>query len=195
VSLTELVARIRSGDRDAEAELVRRYLRGVGIIVRQSCSDRSACEDLTQDTLRIAIEKIRAGAVRDPERLSGFVASLARNLVIEHARRTKGRESAGGEDAGSIRDPAAGPLDRLLQDERDAIVRRLLDELPTERDRAILRRYYLDEQDKDEICAALGLTREHFTRVLFRARQRYRESLERQYGPALARDKRQRSIT
>ncbi len=193
--LTELVGRIRSGDRDAEAEFVERYLRGVGIIIRHSCSDRSACDVLIQDTLRIAIEKIRAGAVRDPERLSGFVASLARNLVIEHARRRKGRENRGEEDASGVRDPAAGPLDQLLRDERDAIVRRLLDELPTERDRAILRRYYLDEQDKDEICAALGLTREHFTRVLFRARKRYRESLERQYGAALARDKHRRSIT
>jgi len=195
VSLTELVERIRSGDREAEAEFVRRYLRGVGIIIRHACSDRSACEDLTQDTLRIALEKIRAGAVRDPERLSGFVASLARNLAIEHARKAKVRESPAGEEAGDLQDPAAGPLDQLLQDERDAIVRQLLDELPAERDRAILRRYYLDEQDKDEICAALGLTREHFTRVLFRARQRYRESVERKYGATLTRDKRRGSIT
>jgi RNA polymerase sigma-70 factor (ECF subfamily) len=195
VSLTELVARIRSGDREAEEEFVKRYLRGIGIIVRHASSDRSACDDLVQETLRMAIEKIRAGAVRDPERLSGFVASLARNLVVEHARRTKARETAAGDDAGDVRDPAAGPLDRLLQDEQDAIVRRLLDELPTERDRAILRRYYFDEQDKDEICAALGLTREHFTRVLFRARQRYRESLERKYGSGFARDKRRNPIT
>jgi len=195
VSLTELVARIRAGDREAEAEFVRRYLRGVGVIIRHACSDRSAWEDLTQDTLRLSLEKIRAGAVREPERLSGFVASLARNLVVEHARRTKGREAAAGDDAGVVADPAAGPLDRLLQDERDAMVRRLLDELPTERDREILRRYYLDEQDKDEICSALGLTKEHFTKVLFRARQRYRESLERQYGPGRARDKRRHSIT
>jgi RNA polymerase sigma-70 factor, ECF subfamily len=188
VSLTELVARIRSGDSEAEAEFVRRYLRGVGIIVRHASSDHSACEDLVQDTLRMAIEKIRAGAVRDPERLSGFVASLARNLVVEHARRTKARETAAGDHVGDVPDPAVGPLDQLLQDEQDAIVRRLLD-------RAILRRYYLDEQDKDEICAALGLTREHFTRVLFRARQRYRESLERKYGAGFARDKRWSSIT
>jgi len=194
VSLTELVGRIQAGDQEAEAEFVRRYLRGVGIIIRHACSDRSACEDLTQDTLRIALEKIRAGAVRDPERLSGFVASLARNLTIEHARKAKANESPAGEEAGDVRDPAAGPLEQLLQDERDAIVRHLLDELPTERDRAILRRYYLDEQDKDEICAALGLTREHFTRVLFRARQRYREAVERKYG-TLARDKRRGSIT
>jgi RNA polymerase sigma-70 factor, ECF subfamily len=195
VSLTDLVGRIRSGDREAEAEFVQRYLRGVGIIIRHASSDRSAWEDLTQDTLRLAIEKVRAGDVRDPERLSGFVASLARNLVVEHARRTKARETAAGDNAGGVQDTAAGPLDRLLQDERDAIVRRLLDELPTERDRAILRRYYLDEQDKDEICAALGLTREHFTRVLFRARQRYRESLEQKYGAGFVRDKRRNSIT
>jgi predicted dienelactone hydrolase len=48
--------------------------------------DRSAVEDICQDVLCLAIAKIRAGAVREPERLSGFVAAIARTKVIEHFR-------------------------------------------------------------------------------------------------------------
>ena len=192
MELTELVHRIQDGDREAEDDFVRRYARGVRIIIRRACSDASACDDLAQDTLTIALEKIRTRSVRDPERLSGFVASLARNLVIEHGRHAKRNRHIAVEEAGDIRDATGDPLDHLLQAERDAIVRRVIRDLPTERDREILFRYYVDEQDKDEICAALGLTREHFTRVLFRARERYRVHLRRWYEIEPERDKRRR---
>jgi hypothetical protein len=37
---------------------------------------------LYQETFRIALEKIRRGDVREPEKLSGFMGGIARNLVI-----------------------------------------------------------------------------------------------------------------
>jgi RNA polymerase sigma-70 factor (ECF subfamily) len=62
--------------------------------------------------------------------------------------------------------------------ERAALVRRVLAEMPSERDRQILFRFYLAEDDKESICLDLGLTSLHFNRVLFRARERYRELYE-----------------
>ena len=176
MGLSDLVRRIIAGDRDAETEFVDRYARGVNAMVRHACSDRSAVEDLCQDVLKTVLEKIRTGSLRDPERLSGFVASLARNLVIGHGRRLGSRPAAATLSAtADLRDASPGPLEQLLDAERAALVRRVLDQLPTARDREILRRFYIENQDKDEICAALDLTREHFNRVLFRARERYRE--------------------
>jgi len=75
-------------------------------------------------------------------------------------------------------DPAPGPLENLLSVERAAIARRVLDELPAERDREILHRFYILEDEKDAICGDLGLTSLHFNRVLYRARERYRELYE-----------------
>jgi RNA polymerase sigma-70 factor (ECF subfamily) len=43
----------------------------------------------------------------------------------------------------------------------------------------VLFRFYVVEDDKDRICADLGLTSLHFNRVLHRARERYRELYER----------------
>ena len=175
-SLTDLVARIEAGDRAAEDEFVQRYARGVAVILRRACTDRSAVEDLCQDTLATALRKIREGSVRDPERLSGFVASLARNLAIQHGRRAAAHRN----DAVHIGSAADDdPLKQIVRAQDGVLVRRVLDELPTERDREILLRYYLQEQDRDEICAVLGLTREHFARVLFRAKERFRELYER----------------
>ena len=83
-----MVQRIVDGDRAAEAELVARYARGVRLIISHASSDRSAIDDLCQETFRITLEKVRRGDVRDPSRLAGFICSLARNLVVDHFRRT-----------------------------------------------------------------------------------------------------------
>ena len=176
-ALTDLVRRIQAGDRSAEDEFVARYARGVAVILRRACGDPFAVDDLCQDTLATALQKIRAGAIRDPERLSGFVASLARNLAIQHGRRTAARRDIPGEAAPNG-DTAGDPLAQVIRAEDAFLVRQVLEELPTERDREILLRYYIHDQDRDDICAVLGLTREHFARVLFRAKERFRELYE-----------------
>jgi DNA-directed RNA polymerase specialized sigma24 family protein len=61
----------------------------------------------------------------------------------------------------------------------------LLDELPTERDRRLLMRFYLDGIDKQQLCVELGLSPKHFDRVLMRARSRLRTIIERR-APHLA---------
>jgi RNA polymerase sigma-70 factor (ECF subfamily) len=174
----ELVDRICAGDAAAESELVSRYGRGIALLVRRSSRDPSAVDDLCQQTFQIALEKIRRGDVREPEKLSGFVCSLARNLVIDHFRKAAARRTSGPSEGVAAADPAPGPLESLLRVERASLVRRVLSELPSERDRQILFRFYIAEDEKEAICRDLGLSSLHFNRVLFRARERYRELYE-----------------
>ena len=54
-------------------------------------------------------------------------------------------------------------------------MKRVLSEMPSDRDRQILFRFYIAEDEKDSICRDLDLTSLHFNRVLFRARERYRD--------------------
>jgi len=172
----ELVSRIQAGDRQAEDELVRRYTRGVLAIITRAGCPRWMIEDVCQDALRMTIEKVRRGDVRDPDRLSGFIASLARNLVIEHFRGVVMRDSRPLLDApGASSMESASQLQRLLEEEQAQLVRKVLAEMSSERDRQILYRYYLAEEDKERICADLGLTSVHFNRVVFRARERFRD--------------------
>jgi RNA polymerase sigma-70 factor, ECF subfamily len=179
----QIVARIRAGDRSAEDELVRRFSRGLSIILRRAAGDAALAEDLHQETFRIALAKIRAGELREPSRLAGFLASLARNLAIEHfRRRTPGGGSVEIDSVDHPVSPRAGPLELLLKGEQAELARRVLDELPSERDRQVLFRFYVAEDDKQEICADLALTSLQFNRVLFRARQRYRELYEKAIG-------------
>ncbi|HEU0176594.1 MAG TPA: sigma-70 family RNA polymerase sigma factor [Blastocatellia bacterium] len=179
-SRVDLVSRIRAGDRQAEAELVERYSRGVRIIIRREVHDTAVAEDIYQETFRIALEKIRQGDVREPERLSGFICGVARNLVIEYFRRAARQ---GGiteiEEASPLPHPAPDQLQVLLRKEKADFVRRILKEMPNERDIQVLYRFYIADDEKEQICADLGLTSLHFNRVLYRARERFRDLYER----------------
>lgn len=174
-SAAALVGRIREGDSGAETELVERYRRGIGIILRAESSNAAAVDDLFQETFRIALEKIRQGDVRDPRRLSGFICSLARNLVTDHFRRVAARRTSGDVKLDDIASVRVDPLETLLRSERGEFVRQVLSEMTSDRDRQILFRFYVAEDEKDAICQDLDLTSLHFNRVLFRARERYRD--------------------
>jgi RNA polymerase sigma-70 factor (ECF subfamily) len=175
----ELVARILAGEKAAESELVQQYSRGVLIILNRATGDQSLSEDLSQETFQLTLEKIRGGDIREPERLSGFICSLARNLATDHYRRSQRSQQVDDPEAVEmIAATAPSQLDRVLQAEKSKRVRLLLSEL-SDRDREILRRFYIEEEDKDLICADLKLSSLHFNRVLHRARERYRELYRR----------------
>ena len=135
-------------------------------------------EDLAQDTFQLTLEKIRRGDLREPDKLSGFVCNIARNLAIDYFRRASRHEKMKSELHKDSASPP-GPLDQVLAAEKADIVRRILNELRPARDQEVLFRFYIAEQDKQKICAELGLTSLHFNRVLFRARERYKELYEK----------------
>jgi len=170
-----IARRIQAGDRRAESEMAIRYGPGVAAILRRAAGERALADDLYQEVFRLTIEKLRAGALREPDKLPGFICQLARNLAIGHFRRERRRKDNADVDELVVPDPGPSPLDQLLLGEKAALVRQVLDELTTDRDRELLRRFYLDGDDKDQVCRQLGLSAVHFNRVLFRARERYRE--------------------
>ena len=174
--LTELVNRIVAGDLAAEDELVRRYEHGVAVIIEQIVRNRSITEDISQDTFRIVIAKVRRGELRDAERLSGFVCGVARNTAVAHIRKLRHSQNHHTiADAEHIPDSTPNQLDKVLRDEQSKVVRQLINELKQKRDRDLLFRYYIGEEDKDKICQDLGLTRAQFHNVIFRATRRFKE--------------------
>lgn len=189
-SPADLVQRIRTGDPRAEEELIVRFGEGLTFLLRRWTRGHSDAEDLYQETFRLALEKIRRGEVRDPERLAGFLRSLARNLSIEHYRKAarRGAREEEIETAAEVTNPDTGQLGQLLRKEKVSLVRRLLEELGSERDRQVLFRFYIAEEDKENIRSDLGLTAPEFNLVLFRARRRYRDLYERHAQPGAPRE-------
>jgi RNA polymerase sigma-70 factor, ECF subfamily len=176
----ELSRRIGDGDRAAEAQLVERYERGVLYLLRRRTRDTELALDLRQETFRIAIEKLRAKEITEPQRVGAFVRGIAVNLAIADVRKSVRRATKADSEAVDLAaSPDDGPDDALALEQTRAAVRALLAEMSVARDREILLRFYIEDQDKAAICAALGVDSAHFNRVLFRAKERFRELLER----------------
>lgn len=167
-----LVKKILEGDPIAETELVERYSRGLRAFIRHN-GGQSAVEDLLHETLLVVLEKIRRREVREPEKLSEFIRGVARNLAHRYAKKSRSRIEMGLESAEELADPAPDPYDQLLQKEQIEIVQRAIEQLPKDRDREALRRFYCNKEDKERICAELGLTSVQFNQVISRARRRF----------------------
>ena len=175
---TELVQRIGQGDRRAEEELVRRYQRGLIYLLKRRTGDPQLALDIAQETFRIAIEKLRRSPLDQVERVAGFLRGTALNLVSAEVRKNARRATSADSDAVDLAaDDTAGPFDNVSAEQVQRLVRTLLNELPVQRDREILIRTYLEDEDKTSICEALGVDSAHYNRVLFRAKQRFRELL------------------
>jgi len=182
----ELVERIRRGDVVAEELLARRYGPKLEFILRRHAREPSLAADLRQEALIVVIERLRSDGLDEPEKLAAFLYQTAINLARGEARTYFHRNTHPDFEA-IDRAATAEPLlaDLLERAELGRIVRTLLGELGQQRDREILRRFYLRDENKHDICTALELSAAHFDRVLYRARQRFREILERRLGKGL----------
>ncbi len=167
--------RIRAGETAAETDLVERFSRGIRVILRAVARDRAIGEDLHQEVLRVLLERVRAGAIRDPAHLPAFVASLTRNLATRHYQRAPRVAEDSTLRLAQLEDEAPDSVELLSRAEEIRLVRQVLEELPVERDRDLLRRYYLGQESKEHIRADHGLTSLQFNRVLHRARKRFQE--------------------
>lgn len=177
----DLVARIGRGLREAEEAMARRYGPGLLYLLKRRTRDAELALDLRQDTLRVAIEKLRSSSLDEPAHLAAYLRGVALNLWIAHQRKSVRRATTADSDAVEAAADVAesGPFENVSRVQVRAAVGALLDELGTPRDREILTRVYLRDEDKDDVCAALGVDATHFNRVLFRAKQRFRELLVR----------------
>jgi RNA polymerase sigma factor (sigma-70 family) len=178
------------GDRQAESRMLIALRPGVLAVLRFGAFHRWVdAEDLTQETLQIVVERVRARTIDDPRKVFAFAAATARNLALNAARKVLRQQTVVDSE---LVDELAQNLemehsDLSEQDDRHLAesVAALLEELPTERDRQLLMRFYLDGTDKRQLCRELGLSPKHFDRVLMRARTRLRAIVERR-APHLA---------
>jgi RNA polymerase sigma-70 factor (ECF subfamily) len=151
---------------------------GLRALIMRRVRDPQVAADILQDAAVTTLEKLRRGEIAHPENVGGFLYRVALNHLRNHRR--KDRAGLSSPDAlEELRGPEDDPdWDRVGRLQWAAAARRLLEEMPAARDREVLRRFYLNDEDKEQICAALHLSAEHFNRVIFRARNRFRELLE-----------------
>lgn len=134
--------------------------------------------DCCQQALLIALIKLRAGQVLRPKSLSSFLRSTAINVANTHFRKERRYIPLNGElfaTPSSISNDAEREIDcETVRHALDDI----LDLLTVERDKEILRRFYLRDEEKSIIRHDLDISAAHFDRVIYRAKGRLRRLLD-----------------
>jgi RNA polymerase sigma-70 factor (ECF subfamily) len=152
-----LARRIAGGapgrDAAAEAEICRRFGPRIRLYGLKHLRSDAAAADLMQDVLVMVLQKLRDGAVREPERLASFVLGAARQTVIDGRRSGRRRErilEAFPVDLMPAEPETAEPIDT----ER---LRLCLAALP-DRERAVLLMTFYDDRPADAVAAELKLS-------------------------------------
>lgn len=169
-----LVASVQAGEGGALAELYRVFGPGVRFYLNHRLR-REDVDDKVHDVFIMVITAIQAGQLRAPERLPGFIRTIAQRQVA-HSAAESGRLRML-----SLETMVAEPEEPLLDPEQEAIgrqrrqlIERIFKVLP-EVDRQILRRYYFDGQEPEQICQELKITENQFRVRKHRAKQRFTE--------------------
>jgi RNA polymerase sigma-70 factor, ECF subfamily len=138
---------------------------------------RELAADLLQDAIVTALQKLREGELSSRRELDGFVYRTALNHLRNHRRKNRWYVSDT-EAADLLADPeAACPTEDVASAQWARLAREVLNEANS-RDRELLVRFYLDDEPKEELCRRYGLSDLHFNRVIFRARERFRDLLQ-----------------
>ncbi|WDE11985.1 RNA polymerase sigma factor [Thalassomonas haliotis] len=175
--------RIKEGDRSAERALVRHYWRGLHFILLSKCQDPELTNDLLQDSFVVIINKAREDLIENPAALARYIRQVGVHLLIAHFRKEKRRATTASEDIQIYSDDKIPSLfkDLSCQDILTK-VQQLIDEMPVQRDKQILRDFFVYGKNKQEICKAMELSTDHFDRVLYRARNRLKQLVQIKLG-------------
>lgn len=161
------------GSAEAEAELCRRLGPRVRLYGLRHLRDGAAADDLVQEVLVLMLERLRAGRVREPERLASFVLGASR-LVVRNLRRGV-RRRQGLLDRYAAVFPTRSELDPIgLDGER---LRECLQRL-AERERTVLVLTFYGEQGSPEIAASLGTSSANVRTLRHRGFVRLRDCVQ-----------------
>ena len=161
------------------AALIEQNYVGLRLLVSRRCRDQHVGADLLNEAVCTTWAKWQAGKIERPEQIAGYVLQVTMNLLRNH-RRAMAERPEKRADAEKLHELASGaqPSEETIELEIASRVKNVIRGMSSQRDRAILVRFYLDEEDKNTICRDLGLTPLQFDKILHRARGRLRKLLE-----------------
>ena len=169
------VSRLRAGDAPTEQHFVTYFSELILLKLRPRLRRPEQIEDVKQETFSRALSLIRSeGGLRHAERLGPLVNSICNNVLMEQYRVSGRVESLEDQTAEWFIETRPDALSMVISSDTRERIRRVLDSL-NEKDRSLLRAVFLEERDKDEVCAELGVGRDYLRVLLHRAKASFRE--------------------
>jgi RNA polymerase sigma-70 factor (ECF subfamily) len=167
------VDRLADGDGETTEHFVKRFYTVLVVKLRAKMRSSNQAEDMAQETLYRVLRTLKtSGSIEHPERLAAYVRGVSENVLLETIRQ--------GGRFQQVPENTPEPVERALDAERSFIskerkenIRRELEKLAP-KDRKLLKKVFLDEQDKDEICQELNIDRNYLRVQVHRALARFR---------------------
>jgi RNA polymerase sigma-70 factor (ECF subfamily) len=168
----DLVRRIGSGDTEAEAELFRRMAPRIRLYGLRHLRDEHASDDLTQQVLITTLKALRAGRLREPEKLASFVLGTCRMTVLDLRRNALRKDRLLEQFAADLEATVQPSIPTLDHEQLTRCVQSL-----KERDRAVIVMTFYDEQTGADVARFLGTSEANVRVIRHRAIHQLRECL------------------
>jgi len=159
-------------DPEAEAELFRRMAPRIRLYGLRHLRDEHASQDLTQQVLITTLEALRAGRLREPEKLASFVLGTCRMIVLDLRRGTLRKERLLEQFGASLLprvQPSIPPFDH---EQLTRCVQSL-----KERERAVVVMTFYDEQTGADVARFLGVSEANVRVIRHRAIRQLRDCM------------------
>jgi RNA polymerase sigma factor (sigma-70 family) len=164
----ELVENVRLGQPAALEDLYGLVKNFTFFLIRQLGADD--LQDSIHDIFLAVVQAIRAGRLRNPERLTAFLTAVARfHTYTRIDVRVRSRARSVGIDGMDVAD-STNLEQRVYKQQKLRMVREMLHSMAP-LDREVLCRFYLEDHPKEQICEDLKLTPNQFRNIKSQAKQ------------------------
>ncbi len=171
----ELATAARGGDRPAFDELAQRHGERVRRFLQTMVGDDAAAEDLRQEALRLAFERL--SQLEHPERFGSWLLSIAVNRCRNWLRDAVARAARGDTDLDQLPDQGRrSALSSLVRREQAAMVALAIERLPILLREAFVL-FHLEGLPYAEIAASTGAAEGTLQVRVHRARALLRQQL------------------
>lgn len=160
-----------SGDQNAISMLIGRHRKRVSDYIFMMVKDRGVADDIFQETFIKVVRFLDEGRYKDNGKFLSWVLRIAHNQVIDYFRHTKQQNKiteayAGFDILGSMRFSNDTIEDRMVSEQIQEDMRKIIEFLPEEQKQVVIMRYYdnlsfkeIAEQTDVSINTALGRMR------------------------------------
>ena len=169
----DYLRRLIDGDEATERHFTGYFSDLLRIKLRSRLRSSQLVDDVRQETFLRVLRGIHA--IEEPEKLGAYVNSVCNNVLLESFRSQTRYQGVAYELPEQV-DESWQPAEALINEERKKVIRKVLAEMP-EKEQRLLRRLFLEDCDKDDLCREFQVDREYLRVMLHRAKNRFRTIL------------------
>ena len=188
----ELWRRVVANELSAFENVVEKYQGAVVAVAFSQCGDFAASQDIAQETFLAAWSSREQ--LREPEKLLGWLCSIARRLAAGACRSRAQRHALALSDATDTFDPVEQPIDAIISREEEELVWNAIAELP-ESYREPLVLFYQESRSVQQIAQSLDISNDSAKQRLSRGREMLRSSLAEKVEGILVRARPGKALT